>query len=80
MEAEASSNSSPGKQDLFHYLAKKYTLGRDEILIIGDNAESEIKAARQLGIQYVHIVRNSTTPYSPEQRMINSFTQLNYFL
>ena len=46
-----------GKQRIFADLMANFRLDRDEVLVVGDNAESELAAARRLGLCGVQILR-----------------------
>jgi len=46
-----------GKEQVFVDLLREFGLDREEVLVVGDNAESELAAARRLGIASVQILR-----------------------
>jgi len=47
----------PGKQRLFEQILKDFGLAASEVLVIGDNADSEIAAGNRLGIRTVQTLR-----------------------
>jgi putative hydrolase of the HAD superfamily len=47
----------PGKQRIFADLMASHGLERHEVLVVGDNPESELAAARALGLRAVQILR-----------------------
>ncbi|MCB0280834.1 MAG: HAD family hydrolase, partial [Calditrichaeota bacterium] len=47
----------PGKKHIFEQVLSKYQFRADEVLVIGDNPDSEIKAGKALGIKTVQIIR-----------------------
>jgi FMN phosphatase YigB (HAD superfamily) len=46
-----------GKQDLFADILRTYQLGLEEVLVVGDDPESEIAAGNRLGLKTVQILR-----------------------
>ena len=46
-----------GKEGLFQKILRVHGLGRNEVLIVGDNPDSEIAAGNRLGIETVQILR-----------------------
>ena len=46
-----------GKRRIFTDLMASFGVGRDQVLVVGDNAESELAAAAQLGLRSVQILR-----------------------
>lgn len=46
-----------GKRRLFEQILNEYGVRREEVLIVGDNAESEIAAGNRLGIRTVQTLR-----------------------
>ena len=47
----------PGKQRIFADLMVRHGLERHEVLVVGDNPQSELAAARRLGVRAVQILR-----------------------
>lgn len=46
-----------GKKAIFETILERHGFKADEVLVVGDNADSEIKAGRQLGMPTVQILR-----------------------
>nr|WP_255647343.1 HAD-IA family hydrolase [Fulvivirga sedimenti] len=67
---------SPGKAGIFTQLIHQDDLDPEGILVIGDNPESEIKAAKNLGLHYVLIDRKGSVDFKPK---IQSFAELASF-
>ena len=51
-----------GKERIFVDLMHEYSLGRDDVLVVGDNAESELAAAARLGVRSAQLIRPGVTP------------------
>jgi len=51
-----------GKERIFRDIMSKFDLDASEVLVVGDNAESELAAATRLGLQSAQIIRPSVTP------------------
>jgi len=58
--------SVSNKKDVFIELIKQYDFDKDQILVIGDDPESEIKAGQELGLE--------TFLIDPEQRFAEAIT------
>jgi putative hydrolase of the HAD superfamily len=52
----------PGKERIFADLVAEHRLERNHVVVIGDNPDSELAAARLLGLQAVQIVRPGVKP------------------
>ena len=55
---------SPGKKQLFQQLLSRHGWRPEEVLVVGDNAESEIAAGNELGMPTVQTLRPGV-PYAP---------------
>lgn len=66
--------SSGGKVEAFKAIMRKYNHQPEEILVIGDNLDSEIKAGIELGMQTLLIDRKSELPIAGA--VINSFHEI----
>tara|TARA_Y100000590_G_scaffold412200_1_gene506933 strand:- start:467 stop:1078 length:612 start_codon:yes stop_codon:yes gene_type:complete len=55
-------NSEGGKTEAFRIILQNHHFELSEVLVIGDNPESEIKAARELGIPTALINRSGNYP------------------
>lgn len=51
-----------GKEGVFSKLMARHELGREDVLVVGDNVESELAAARRLGIPSVQTLRAGVVP------------------
>ncbi len=64
------------KKDIFHKLLIDYRLQVQEVLVVGDDLNSEIKAANDLGIESVLYDRKSEHTGIENQQTISSFKDL----
>ena len=69
-----------GKRGLFEQILADYGLAPTEVLIIGDNADSEIEAGNQLGIRTVQIMRPAVPRGSNATYYIHSLGELKELL
>jgi len=69
-----------GKLGLFQKILKDYKLTPDEVLVVGDNAESEIEAGNRLGIATVQTLRPGVPRASNATFHIHSLTELQQLL
>lgn len=51
-----------GKEQIFRDLMRQYGLDTPDVLVVGDNAESELAAAARLGLRSAQIIRPGVTP------------------
>jgi FMN phosphatase YigB (HAD superfamily) len=51
-----------GKERIFVDLMSGYRLERDDVLVVGDNPESELAAAKRLGLRSVQLLRPGVLP------------------
>jgi len=65
-----------GKLIIFRSILEKYSYLPDEILVIGDNPESEISAGKELGTYVLMINRNKRDTLLNKE-VIQSFTEVN---
>lgn len=65
-----------GKIKLFEFILKKYRLNRNEVLVIGDNINSEIRAGNSLGMATIQILREGITKEDGATYYINDFYEL----
>jgi len=68
--------SHTGKINLFKFIQKKYQLNNHEVLVVGDNINSEIYAGNSLGMTTVQILRESITKEYGANYYINDFSEL----
>lgn len=67
------------KRDYFKQILVKYKLKTDEVLVLGDDLNSEIKAAKELGIDTLLYDFKSIHTASDEQKVIRNFNELPAF-
>lgn len=65
-----------GKKGLFKQIAEKAGLSANQIWIVGDNPDAEIKAGNELEMNTVHIAREGVEPSSAAKYQVNDFHQL----
>ena len=58
---------SPGKKDIFREILSRRGWRPEEVLVVGDNAESEIAAGNELGMATVQTLRPGV-PHAPSAR------------
>jgi putative hydrolase of the HAD superfamily len=68
--------SRKGKQLIFSELLTKHGWQPQEVLVVGDNPHSELKAARALGITTVQTLRPTVAPDPLANHRITSLTEL----
>jgi putative hydrolase of the HAD superfamily len=69
-----------GKRGLFEQILKDYKLSPSEVLVIGDNADSEIEVGNRLGIQTVQTLRPDVPRANNAKFHIHSFAELKALL
>ena len=67
-----------GKKRIFQELMQENRWDSRQLLVIGDNILSEIKAARELSIPWLQIDRS--LPADPEERRIQSLKEISEFI
>jgi FMN phosphatase YigB (HAD superfamily) len=60
--------SRVGKEGIFSHLMARHELAREDVLVVGDNVESELAAARRLGVPSVQTLRPGVMP-APDVRL-----------
>lgn len=65
-----------GKKGLFKQIAEKTGLSFQDIWIVGDNPDSEIKAGNALGMNTVHIARAGVAPSDGAKYQVRDFHEL----
>lgn len=70
------SQSELTKKDIFQKILAAHQYSPDEVLVIGDDLHSEIKAAKELGIDTVLYNHNGEQPEVKDQKTILSFKEL----
>jgi putative hydrolase of the HAD superfamily len=64
------------KKNVFEKIMNKYAYKPEEVLVIGDDPESEIKAANELGIDSVLYDRENSFPEARATFIISDYLQL----
>lgn len=64
------------KRDYFKQILVKYKLKTDEVLVLGDDLNSEIKAAKELGIETILYDFRSFYTETDDQKVIRNFSEL----
>jgi putative hydrolase of the HAD superfamily len=68
------------KEDVFRELIHKYALSVESTIVVGDNAESEIRAGNALGMITVQMVREGTRKGDNAHHHISDFSALSNIL
>ncbi|HRP56410.1 HAD family hydrolase [Agriterribacter sp.] len=74
------SQSALTKKDIFRKILDDYRYTTDEVLVVGDDLHSEIRAAKELGIETVLYNHNGEQPPAPRQNTIHSFKEIIPYL
>jgi FMN phosphatase YigB (HAD superfamily) len=69
-----------GKQGIFSEILDSYRLDREEVLIVGDNPDSEIDAGNRLGITTVQILRPGVPRCDNATHYIHGLADLKSFV
>ncbi len=69
-----------GKQGIFEQILEAYQLTPAEVLVVGDNPDSEIEAGNQLGLRTVQILRPGVPRGDNATLYIRSLTELKEHL
>jgi FMN phosphatase YigB (HAD superfamily) len=69
-----------GKEGLFREILKTYQLAPEEVLIVGDNPDSEIEAGNRLGLRTVQILRPGVPRGDNATHYIHSLAELKGLL
>ena len=69
-----------GKKALFEQILATHDLRPDEVLVVGDNEDSEIAAGNQLGMRTIQIVRPGVPRSGRAGLHIYGLTELKGFL
>ena len=69
-----------GKQGLFEQILSTHRLQKSEVLIVGDNPDSEIAAANRLGLRTVQTLRPGVTPTPGASHHIRTLSELKQIL
>ncbi len=74
------SQSELTKKDIFQKILAEHQYTPDEVLVVGDDPHSEIKAAKELGIETVLYNHNREQPELNDQKTIHSFKEITPYL
>lgn len=69
-----------GKYGIFQELLATHCLRPEEVLVVGDNPDSEIAAGNRLGMQTIQILRPGVTRSNAAAAHVNNLTELKKFL
>jgi FMN phosphatase YigB (HAD superfamily) len=69
-----------GKRRIFEDIMSTHGLASDEVLVVGDNPDSEIDAGNQLGIKTVQILRPGVTRGDNASYYIDELAELKHLL
>lgn len=72
--------SSQSKKDIFNEIINRNNFTKDEIIVVGDDLTSEIKAGNELGITSVLYDRENQFDHLKNQKRISHFQHLKDFL
>jgi putative hydrolase of the HAD superfamily len=72
--------TSKTKKDIFSDIVKKYQYQLREVLVVGDDLHSEIKAAQDLGIDAVHYDKYGRYQDKSSVPRISNFSELKKYL
>ena len=69
-----------GKQDIFAGILNSYQLKTEEVLVVGDNPDSEIEAGNRMGIRTVQVLRAGVTRADNASHYIDDLAELKDLL
>lgn len=69
-----------GKERIFVELMRQFCLDSTDVLIVGDNAESELGAAARLGLRAAQIIRPGVTPAAGVTVHVRDLAELRAWL
>ena len=69
-----------GKHGLFQELLASHRLGPEEVLVVGDNPDSEIEAGNRLGMKTIQILRPGGPRSDKARTQIESLNELKELL
>jgi len=74
------SETAQSKRDIFKKILINYKLKLDEVLVVGDDLNSEIKAASELGIDSVLYDFKAVHTQTESQKVIRNFSELQQYI
>ena len=69
-----------GKERIFADLIRDHGLSRQDVIVVGDNIESELAAANRLGLSNVQILRPGVVPASDVSARVQNLSALRDWL
>ena len=69
-----------GKHDFFQDMLSAHGLRPDEVLVVGDNPDSEIEAGNRLGMKTIQVLRPGVPPSERAARQIRGLMELKVLL
>ena len=69
-----------GKERIFRDLMTRFCLDPTDVLVVGDNAESELAAAARLGLRAAQIIRPGVPPADDVAIQVRDLTELRAWL
>ena len=69
-----------GKKQIFSEIMRRLNLDSENVLVIGDNPESELKAGNELGLKCIQILRPGIEKSDKIRHHINTFYELESYL
>ncbi|WP_312336583.1 HAD family hydrolase [Sphingobacterium sp.] len=71
--------SKESKKDIFSRIISNYNFQKDEVLVLGDDLHSEIKAGKELGLQTMIFDYEQKYPETGEQPVVKNYKQFMEF-
>lgn len=68
------------KEEIFRHILSKHNYDPSDVLVVGDNPESEIKAGNRIGIKTIQILRAGVEASEMADHRINSLIELNQYV
>lgn len=68
------------KEEIMRFIINKYGYNISDLLIVGDNPESEIKAGKNIGIETVQILRDGVKASKVANYRINNLEELSKYV
>jgi putative hydrolase of the HAD superfamily len=69
-----------GKRLIFESILERHGFKADEVLVVGDNADSEIEAGRQLGMPTVQILRPGVSRSANAAQHVRGLAEIKQFV
>jgi putative hydrolase of the HAD superfamily len=72
--------SGKKKKDVFKEIMKKQDYSKDEILVIGDDPDNELKEAEEMGLPVILYDHDQIQPHRDHYTVISNYSQLQQYL